>query len=90
MAGDKGSKVSTKKSDKKADKKVEKVDKKAAKVAKKEVPSKSSPAKNGVPLTSKEILKMAAKVCIIVRKWYSSVSLQLYLLSFVEEQQEAR
>ena len=90
MAGDKGSKVSTKKSDKKADKKVEKVDKKAAKAAKKDIPSKSSPAKNGVPLTSEEILKMASKVSTVVIKWLVNVSLQAYLLSFVEEQQEAR
>lgn len=65
MAGDKGSKVSTKKSDKKVDKKVEKVDKKAAKAAKPSkvaAPSKSSPAKNGVPLTSTEILKKVNKV----------------------------
>ena len=56
MAADKGSKA-TKKADKKADKKAEK------KVVK-EVPTKAAatkPAKNGVPISSKEILEKAKK-----------------------------
>ena len=72
MAGDKGTKVSAKKSDKKADKKVEKhagkaADKKAVKDVKaattKAAPVTKAPAaKNGVPASSKDILAMAAKV----------------------------
>ena len=58
MASDKGSKA-TKKGDKKVDKKA---DKKADKKVVKETPSKVSPtkpAKNGVPVSSKEILEKA-------------------------------
>lgn len=69
MAGDKGSKVSTKKADKKADKKGDKkvdkkVDKKAAAtqvIAKPPAPK----AKAGVPALSKDILAYAAKVCCL-------------------------
>ena len=54
MAADKGSKASKKADKKGADKKTEK------KVAK-EVPSKVEPKKNGVPISSKEILEKAKK-----------------------------
>ena len=68
MAGDKGSKVATKRSDKKTDKKVDKHadkkhDKKAA-APKTAAVTKVSTAKHGVPLSSKEILEMANKVRI--------------------------
>ena len=60
MAGDKSSKAS-KKSDKKVDKKSAKsVEKKVAKeVPAKAAPASASPKKNGVPVSSKEILAKA-------------------------------
>lgn len=54
MAADKGSKA-TKKADKKAANK--KIDKKVVK----EVPSKAEPKKNGVPISSKDILEKVKK-----------------------------
>ena len=79
MAGDKGSKASTKKADKKTDKKVEKpVDKKQDKKAApgpKAAPVKPSPAKNGVPKSSKEILEAAQKVRNVSHGKYMCVSL---------------
>lgn len=69
MAADKGSKVS-KKTDKKVDKKT---DKKTDKKVAKEVPSKAvaAPKKNGVPISSKEILEKANKDKVCCARYLS-------------------
>ncbi len=86
MAGDKGSKVSTKKVEKKVEKKADKkVDKKAAKEApsKATATTKTTPAKKDYSISSKEILEKA-KVCM------QCVSLFMRLSYWTLEGEEAR